>query len=133
MTSDASVSSQGTGSSELRMWLQIDAVVTGVNALAYLVAAPLVVDLLGSTEGIVRGIGAFLLLFTLVVVAAAARAGRTPGLAWAVVAGNAIWTVVSLAVVVMGSLELTTAGSAWAVAQAVVVGGLAALQLRALR
>src|SRR5215217_5163508 len=62
----------------LRLALRLDAVVTAANGAAYLLAAPLLGDLLGLPAGWLRGVGVFLLLFGAVVwaVARPARAAR---------------------------------------------------------
>lgn len=119
----------------LRTWLTVDAVVTGANALVYVAAAQAVVALVGSSATTVRGVGAFLLLFTVLVGAAAVRGDRTGRtvLAWSVVVGNVVWALFSLVVVLTGSLSLTGLGSVWVVGQALVIATLAALQLRCLR
>src|SRR5215217_7675811 len=55
----------------LRLALRLDAVVTAANGAAYLLAAPLLGDLLGLPAGWLRGVGVFLLLF-------GASSGRSP-------------------------------------------------------
>lgn len=115
----------------LRLWLGADAVVTGANAVVYLAAAPLVVDLVGASTGAVRTIGAFLLLFTGYVALAAVRAPDR-GAARAVVAVNLAWSVASVVVVALDALDLTAVGALWTIAQALVVGGLAVQQHRSL-
>ena len=57
----------------LRTALKLDAVVTGANGAAYLVAAGPLEDLLGLSPALLRGIGAFLLLFSAAVWTVAAR------------------------------------------------------------
>lgn len=120
-----------TRAGDVRFWLGADAVVTGANAVVYLAAAPLVVDLLGATTGAVRAIGAFLLVFTGYVALAAVRAAD-PRHTRTVAAVNAGWSVASVVVVAVGALDLTAVGTVWAIAQAVVVGGLAVQQYRTL-
>lgn len=111
-----------------RAWLATDAVVTGACAVIYLLAAPVLVDLLGSDVGTTRALGGFLLGFTVVVALTASRPS------WAavhlVVAVNAVWVVASLVVAATGALDLTAVGRIWAVAQAGVVGVLAVQQAR---
>ncbi|MFC7584058.1 hypothetical protein ACFQYP_10090 [Nonomuraea antimicrobica] len=46
---------------------------------------------------------------------------------------NVVWTLGSIAAVVTGAADLTTAGSAWAIAQALVVALFAELQITGLR
>ena len=115
----------------LRLALRLDAVVTGVNGAAYLLATPLLADLLGLPVGWLRGAGAFLLLFGVAVWAVAVRPTR-PAVE-AVVAANALWAVGSVAVVLAGLGSPTTVGAVWLVLQAVVVAAFAVLQATGLR
>jgi hypothetical protein len=115
-----------------RAWFAVDAAVTAVNAVAYLAAATLLVDLFDGGATTYRWIGAFLLVYALAVAAytwsdAPDRAG------WVVVAANEVWVVASLVVAVTGALDLNAVGRTWVVLQAVVVGALALLQARSLR
>jgi hypothetical protein len=114
----------------VRTWLALDAAITGLCGALYLAAAPVVVDLMGSTTGTMRSLGAFLLAFA-ALVALAARPARPPGGAVpAIVAVNVVWVVASVVVAVAGALDLDGLGRAWAVAQAAVVAVLALQQWR---
>jgi hypothetical protein len=115
----------------LRLALRLDAVVTAANGAAYLLAAPLLGDLLGLPAGWLRGVGVFLLLFGAVVWAVAAR--PAPPAVGTVVAANVLWAVGSVVIAATGVGGPTAFGAAWTVLQAVVVAGFAALQAAALR
>ncbi|GAA0933315.1 hypothetical protein [Nonomuraea longicatena] len=117
----------------LRVVLTLDAVVTGGNGLIYLIAAPLVSDLLGPDTGLLRGIGVFLVLYGLAVGALAARREISVGGTKTFIAMNSAWTIGSVAAVIFGLLAFTTIGAIWAVMQAAVVGAFAALQVTGLR
>ncbi|RBY88756.1 hypothetical protein [Blastococcus sp. TF02A-26] len=117
----------------LRLALRLDAAVTGANGAAYLLAAPLLHDLLGAPPGTLRGLGAFLLAYGVAVALVAARPAVPAVATEAVVAANALWAAGSVAVVVAGVLSLTGVGTAWVLLQAAVVAGFAAVQLTALR
>ncbi|MEV1172034.1 hypothetical protein [Nonomuraea sp. NPDC049784] len=117
----------------LRLALTADAVVTGVNGLVYLAFAAPVSDLLGPGAGLLRGIGAFLLVYGAAVGLLATRRAISPAATRAVIALNIIWTLGSIAVVVTGAADLTTVGAVWAIAQALVVGVFAELQITGLR
>jgi hypothetical protein len=117
----------------LRTALLLDAAVSGANGVAYLLAAPLLADLLGVPAGVLRGLGAFLLLFAAAVAAVAARRPVPGAAARAVVGANAAWAAGSVAVVLTGRFDLTAVGTAWVLLQAAVVAGFAALQLAGLR
>jgi hypothetical protein len=115
----------------LRPALRLDAVVTGLNGAAYLAAASLLDDPLGLSPGLLRGAGAFLLVFA----AAVWLVTRRPR-SWAVetvVAFNLAWAVGSVVAVLTDLFTPTTVGAAWLVLQAVVVAAFAALQLAGLR
>ncbi|QYC43062.1 hypothetical protein Nocox_27330 [Nonomuraea coxensis DSM 45129] len=117
----------------LRLALAADAVVTGGNGLVYLAFAGPVADLLGPDAGLLRGIGAFLLVYGVAVGLLAARRDLGQAGPRTVIAMNAVWTLGSLAAVVTGVLDLTTVGAIWVIAQAVTVAGFAELQVMGLR
>ena len=120
-------------SDPLRTVLRLDAVVTGANGAAYLVAAPLLTDLLGVPSGVLRGIGAFLLAYTAGVALVAARPVISAGATEAVIGANLLWAAASVASVVTDRFDLTAAGAVWVLLQAAVVAGFAGLQFTALR
>ncbi|MGW6500352.1 hypothetical protein [Nonomuraea angiospora] len=117
----------------LRLALASDAVVTGGNGLVYLAFAGPVSDLLGPGAGLLRGIGAFLLVYGVAVGLLATRRAISPAATRAVIALNIVWTLASVAVVVTGAADLTTIGAIWTIAQALVVGAFAELQIVGLR
>lgn len=75
----------------LTRWLTADAIVTGLNAAAYLALAGWLTTLLGSGDGVLRGIGVFLMAFTVLVLVASVT--RSTALAVVVVATNVVWVV----------------------------------------
>ena len=117
----------------LGLALRLDAVVTGANGLAYLIAAGPLSDLLGLDATFLRGIGLFLLAFTAFVWRVSARTAPPAGAVWAVVAVNVAWVLGSLALAALGLGSPSTAGTVWVVLQAAVVGLFAELQILALR
>jgi hypothetical protein len=117
----------------LRTSLRLDAVVTGVNGLAYLALSGPLESLLGLDTRIGVPIGIFLTLYGIAVAAIGAPATINTTLVRTVIAGNAAWTVISLAALIEGALELNVVGGIWTVMQAVTVGGFAALQYLGLR
>ena len=117
----------------LRLALRADAAVTGANGLAYLALAVPLSDLLGLDVALLRAAGAFLLAFTALVALTASR-GTIPRLPiLAIVAVNAIWVADSLVMALAQLGTPSTVGTVWLVAQAVVVGLFAELQLVGLR
>ncbi|WP_217208466.1 hypothetical protein [Streptomyces sp. AC550_RSS872] len=117
----------------LRLFLGLDAVVTGANGLIYLFAAGPVGDLLGIDTGFLRGIGAFLTLYGTLVAVLASRPVPSTAATKAVIEANLLWAAASVAAVVFGWLETDTAGTVWTPLQAAVVAAFAALQMNALR
>ena len=117
----------------LRVALKLDAVVTGANGAAYLAAAGPLSDLLGLSEPLLRGAGAFLLLFAALVWLTATRRTIPRAPVIAIVAGNAAWAAGSIVAAIAGLGDPTAAGTVWIVLQAVVVAGFAELQLTGLR
>ena len=112
----------------LRTALKLDAVVTGANGAAYLVAAGPLEDLLGLSPALLRSIGVFLLLFSAAVWTVAARPQVSMSAALAVIAINVLWAVDSIAFLLSGASDPTTVGAIWIVMQALVVAGFAGLQ-----
>ena len=117
----------------LRTALEADALVTGANGLAYLALAGPVGDLLGLSETLLRGTGAFLLLFAAAVYATSRRSPIPSRPVRAIAAANVLWAAGSLVVALAGLGTPETAGVVWIVLQAVVVAGFAELQLLGLR
>ena len=117
----------------LRLALRLDAVVTGLNGAAYLAAAPLLGDLLGLSDDLLRAVGAFLLAYALAVWLVGAGRRISAAAVEAVVVANVLWVIGSVIAVVTGFGSPTTAGAAWLVLQAVVVAGFAAVQVAGLR
>ncbi|MDN0197931.1 hypothetical protein [Streptomyces sp. S.PNR 29] len=117
----------------LRLFLALDAAVTAANGLIYLLAAEPVGDLLGLERGFLRGIGAFLAVYGVLVAALAARPLPPSAATKAVIEVNILWALASIAAVVFGWLDADTAGTVWIPLQALVVAAFAALQFSALR
>ena len=112
----------------LRTALKLDALVTGANGAAYLVAAGPLEDLLGFSPALLRSVGVFLLVFSAVVWMVAARPQVSASAALVVIAVNVLWAADSIAFLATGLSDPTTAGAVWIVMQALVVAGFAGLQ-----
>lgn len=117
----------------LRLALVVDAVVTGGNGLAYLAAAPLLSEVLGTDATLLRGIGAFLLVYGVAVGFLGTRKTVHRAATRAVIGLNMVWALASILAVVTGVLEFTTIGAVWAIAQALTVAAFAELQIVGLR
>ena len=117
----------------LRTVLRADAAVTGLNGAAYLLAAPVLADVLGLPAAPLRGVGVFLLAFAGAVWAVGSRAAIRPGAVVAVVAANLLWVGASVAIAVAGWGTPTPTGTVWIALQAAVVAAFAVLQEAGLR
>ncbi|MFE9999946.1 hypothetical protein [Streptomyces avermitilis] len=117
----------------LRTFLALDAAVTAVNGLIYLLAAGPVGDLLDLDTGLLRGIGAFLTVYGVLVAVLASRQVPSAVATKAVIEANLLWAVASVATAVFGWFDPSTVGTVWIPLQAAVVAGFAALQINGLR
>ena len=113
--------------------LKLDAVVTGANGAAYLVAAGPLGDLFGVPSGALRATGAFLLAFAAIVWLVAARPEPNVAAVRVVIAANVLWVIDSAALIAFGWGSPDTAGIVWTALQADVVALFAALQAVGLR
>ncbi|MBB5938566.1 hypothetical protein [Streptomyces zagrosensis] len=111
-----------------RLVLKLDAVVTGLNGIAYLALATVLDSFFGVSTGVQYLVGAFLLLYVLGVLAIATRQEISRTGLTTVIAANLMWFALSLVVVVSDALSPTGVGAVWIVLQSLVVGGFAALQ-----
>ncbi|QNP66293.1 hypothetical protein [Streptomyces genisteinicus] len=116
----------------LRRFLALDAVVTGVNGLAYVAASGPLGRLLGVDGTLLFWLGVFLTGFAAAVGLLAARPAPPATAVKAVVDANLLWSVLSIAALALW-LEPTAAGAVWTVLQALTVGGFAVLQWSALK
>ncbi len=117
----------------LRKVLLADALASGVMGLLLAAAAGALAPLLGLPVLLLREAGLLLLPYAALV---GFCASRTAMPRWAVVAlawVNALWTIDSIALLLSGWVTPTVLGEVFVLAQAVVVGGFAALQYGALR
>lgn len=117
----------------LRFALRLDAAGSGTLGLLGLAATAPLADLLGATEGALRGTGAFLVGYALALVLIATRPVIPRAAAWAVVVGNTFWVLGSIGATVAGRDTFTTIGVAVVLAQAAAVAMFADLQWLGLR
>lgn len=116
----------------LRRFLAADAVVTGVNGLAYLAASGPLGRLLGVDSTLLLALGAFLTVYAVAVGVLASRARPAALPVRAVVEANLAWSALSCLALALW-LSPTAAGAVWTVLQALTVAGFAALQHFALK
>jgi hypothetical protein len=89
--------------------------------------------LLHLPEALLRETGLFLIAYTALVGWLAARSSVPRALVWLVVAGNAAWTLGSIALLFSGAVSPNLLGQAFVVAQAIATGVFAELQFIGLR
>ncbi|MFH8798937.1 hypothetical protein ACH4F6_04945 [Streptomyces sp. NPDC017936] len=118
--------------SALRRFLALDAVVTGVNGVAYLAASGPLGRLLGVGSGLLLALGVFLTVYAAGVALLASRPRPATPAVRAVVEANLTWAALSCAALALW-LSPTAVGAVWTVLQAVTVAGFATLQHLALK
>jgi hypothetical protein len=117
----------------LRRALLADAVFSGVSAIAMTLDAGALASLLHLPEALLQGTGLFLIAYTALVGWLGARASAPKALVVLVIAGNAAWTLASIALLFSGAVSPNLLGSIVVVAQAIATGVLAELQYVGLR
>lgn len=109
MTTTATTATHRSTDSFLRLAMRADAVLSGAAGIALLLLARPVAELSGTTPAVEYATGAFFVVFSLTVLALAARPDiRMSGLLLAI--GNLAFTVATVVVVLAGVWPLTTAG-----------------------
>jgi hypothetical protein len=117
----------------LRRALLADAVFSGVSALGLTFGAGALASLLNLPEALLRETGLFLIAYTALVGWLGTRLSVPKALVVIVVAGNAAWTVASIALLFSGAVTPNLPGEIVVVAQAIATGVFAELQYVGLR
>jgi hypothetical protein len=112
----------------LRRALQLDAIVTGAMALLLVFGDSALAPLLNLPEALLRDTGLFLIAYTVVVGWLATRPSMPKALVLAVIAGNAAWTVGSIALLFSGTVTPNLPGEIFVAMQAIATGAFAELQ-----
>lgn len=108
-------------------FLLVDAVITGANGLAYLLAGGWIADWLGAGESLIRALGVFLVAVGAGVAVLGSRRSISRRWVMALADLNIMWVLASIAYAVLGGL--TTLGVVWTLLQAGVVGVFASGQV----
>ncbi|MCX4782875.1 hypothetical protein [Streptomyces sp. NBC_01264] len=116
----------------LRRVLALDSVVSTGNGIAYVAFSAPLGRLLGLGQGLLLGLGVFMLLYGAGVGLLASRRRPPAFPVKLVIEGNYAWAGLSLVALVVWFTP-TTAGAVWTIAQALVVASFAVLQQLALR
>jgi hypothetical protein len=117
----------------LRRALLADAVFSGIAAAALSAGAGALAPLLDLPEALLRESGLFLIAYTALVGWLGTRSSLPRALIVLVIAGNAAWTVGSIALLVSGAVTPNLLGEIFVAAQAVATGVFAELQYLGLR
>ena len=117
----------------LRRALLADTIFSGIAALAMTLDAGLLASLLQLPEALLRETGLFLIAYTALVGWLATRPAIPKALVVLVVAGNAAWTLASLALLLSGAVNPNVFGEIVVVAQALATGIFAELQYLGMR
>jgi hypothetical protein len=120
-------------SSLLRRALLADAIFSGIAAVLLTVDAGALAPLLELPEALLRETGLFLIAYTALVGWLSAKTSLPKVLVMVVIAGNAAWTVGSIALLFSGTVAPNALGETFVLAQAIATGVFAELQYMGLR
>jgi hypothetical protein len=117
----------------LRRVIQFDAIFSGISALALTFGAGMLAPLLDLPEALLRESGLFLIAYTVIVGWLGTRQSMPRALVLIVIAGNAVWTIASIALLFSGAVTPNLLGEILVAIQAIAVGAIAELQYIGLR
>jgi hypothetical protein len=117
----------------LKFALLADAVISGAMGVLQLSAAAALAALLDLPQALLLSTGEFLVIYALLLVGMATRAGLWPALVMLVVVGNALWGLACVALLLTGALSPNPLGTGFVLLQAAAVGVFAVLEWRGLR
>ena len=117
----------------LRRAIQADSVFSGVSAVLLTFGAGEFAPLLNLPEALLRETGLFLIAYAALVGWLGARQSMPKALVVIVIAGNAAWTLASIALLLSTAVNPNLLGEAAIAMQAIAVGALAELQYVGLR
>jgi high-affinity Fe2+/Pb2+ permease len=117
----------------LRRAILADAIYSGASAVLLTLGASELAPWLSLPEALLRETGVFLIAYAALVGWLGTRQAMPKPLVVIVIAGNAAWTLASIALLFSGAVTPNLLGEAFVVAQAIVVGALAELQYVGLR
>jgi NADH:ubiquinone oxidoreductase subunit K len=117
----------------LRRALLADAIFSGVSAAGLTLGAGVLAPLLSLPEALLQETGLFLIAYTVLVGWLGTRPQVAKALVMIVVAGNAAWTLASIALLFSGAVTPNLLGEIVVVAQAIATGVFAELQYIGLR
>ena len=117
----------------LRRAILADAIFSGASAVLLTLGAGELAPLLNLPEALLRETGLFLIAYAAFVGWLGTRQAMPKALVGIVIAGNAAWTIASIALLFSGAVSPNLLGEVFVATQAIVVGALAELQYIGLR
>ena len=117
----------------LRRAILADAIFSGVSAVLLTFGAGALALLLNLPEPLLLETGLFLIAYAALVGWLGTRQAMPKAVVMIVIAGNAAWTLASIALLFSGAVTPNLLGEAFVAAQAIAVGALAELQYIGLR
>ena len=117
----------------LRRALQADTVFSGAGAMIFSLGAGELAPLFNLPEALLRETGLFLIAYAALVGRMSTRQSLPRILVAVVIAGNAAWTLASIALLFSGAVSPSLLGEAAVAGQAIATGTLAELQYIGLR
>ena len=117
----------------LRRALLADAVFSGTSAVVLTLGAGALAPVLNLPDALLRETGLFLIFYAALVGWLGTRQTLPKAVVWFVVAGNAAWTLASIALLLSGLVAPNLLGEVFVVAQAIATGVFAELQYVGLR
>ena len=117
----------------LRRALLADAIFSGTSAVVLTLGAGALAPLLNLPDALLRETGLFLILYAALVGWLGTRQTLPKVLVWLVVAGNAAWTLASIALLFSSLIAPNLLGEILVAAQAIATGVFAELQYLGLR
>jgi hypothetical protein len=117
----------------LRRAILADAIFSAASALLLTFGAGALAPLTRLPEALLRETGLFLIAYAVLVGWLGTRQSMPKALVGIVIAGNAAWTLGSIALLFSGAVTPNLPGEAFVAAQAIVVGAFAELQYIGLR
>ena len=117
----------------LRRAILADAIFSGASAVLLSLGAGPLAPLLNLPEPLLRESGLFLIAYAGLVGWLGTRQAMPRALVVIVIAGNGVWMLASIALLLSGAVTPNLLGEAFVVAQGIVVGALAELQYVGLR
>jgi hypothetical protein len=117
----------------LRPALLADAIFSGTSAVVLTLGAGALAPLLSLPDALLRETGLFLILYAALVGWLGTRQTLPKVLVWLVVAGNAAWTLASIALLFFDLIAPNLLGEIFVAAQAIATGVFAELQYVGLR